>query len=561
MIDGFSISGYRSFGPEEVKISDLSRLNVFIGKNNCGKSNVLRFLKRIGDTLRGEIQKLDPLLDYCRGDAKKSISFGVQISRTGPTGTYQRINELLSSVRPTIESGLGDGFWIHYALQTSGQAQPQTGELEAFLKAHFSDPEVVNLADRICGSAGGRDVNARRAQLASRVHTEAGQGPDVRFIDAFRKISSQGGDQSSGAGLIRALRDLQAPTYNKYEESRETFARLVNFIRSVLGSSDARLEIPASVDDVYVVIDNKTLPLASLGSGIHEVVIMAAAVTLISEAVVCIEEPEIHCHPELQKKFARYLLDHTTNQYLFASHSNAFLDLQDANTYRCWLNDSGYTQCELAAKSSEKHVLLLDLGYKPSDLLQANYVIWVEGPSDRIYIKHWLRAKGPELVEGLHYSIMFYGGKLLAHLSYDSDFSDDDSVVTDFIRLAHLNRSACIVMDSDRPLADASLNRTKVRLMEEFERGSCLAWVTQGRTIENYVQGALLNQAIAEVHSRTKKELVWEQFGDLTKITEDKTIDKVAVARSVARAEADFSVLDLESQVDRLVASIRLHNS
>jgi AAA15 family ATPase/GTPase len=48
MIDGFSISGYRSFGFDEVQIGDLAKLNVFIGKNNCGKSNILRFLKRIG---------------------------------------------------------------------------------------------------------------------------------------------------------------------------------------------------------------------------------------------------------------------------------------------------------------------------------------------------------------------------------------------------------------------------------------------------------------------------------------------------------------------------------
>jgi AAA15 family ATPase/GTPase len=49
MIDGFSIAGYRSFGPDEVKIEDLSRVNVFIGKNNCGKSNILRFLSLIGE--------------------------------------------------------------------------------------------------------------------------------------------------------------------------------------------------------------------------------------------------------------------------------------------------------------------------------------------------------------------------------------------------------------------------------------------------------------------------------------------------------------------------------
>jgi hypothetical protein len=44
-------------------------------------------------------------------------------------------------------------------------------------------------------------------------------------------------------------------------------------------------------------------------------------------------------------------------------------------------------------------------------------VIWVEGPSDRIYIRHWLKLADAHLTEEVHFSIMFYGGKLLSHLS------------------------------------------------------------------------------------------------------------------------------------------------
>jgi predicted ATPase len=66
MIDGFSIAGYRSFGPKPVEIRDLSRLNIFIRKNNCGKSNILRFLKLIADALRQERSGgPDQILDHC----------------------------------------------------------------------------------------------------------------------------------------------------------------------------------------------------------------------------------------------------------------------------------------------------------------------------------------------------------------------------------------------------------------------------------------------------------------------------------------------------------------
>ena len=47
ILDGFGISGYRSFGEEMVYINDLSKVNIFIGKNNSGKSNILRFCSHL----------------------------------------------------------------------------------------------------------------------------------------------------------------------------------------------------------------------------------------------------------------------------------------------------------------------------------------------------------------------------------------------------------------------------------------------------------------------------------------------------------------------------------
>ena len=364
----------------------------------------------------------------------------------------------------------------------------------------------------------------------------------------------------SGAGLITDLRKLQSPAFTDYQASKDKFGRISDFVRTVLGEPKARLEIPAENEDIYVVIDDKTLPLASLGTGIHELVILSTAVTLVDNAIFCIEEPEVHCHPELQKKFLRYLADNSSNQYLIASHSSAFMDLPGVNTYRCWLNEAGFTQCEPASDASDKHAVLLDLGYKPSDLLQANYVIWVEGPSDRIYIDHWIRAKAPDLLEGLDYAIMFYGGRLLFHLSYDGA-APDEGLITDFVRLARLNRSACIVIDSDRDTAEDGLNETKNRIVREFEACACLAWVTEGRTIENYVPEAVLNDAISHVHPRKGTAVTWARFSDLTKLDGGRTIEKVPVARYVAASEADFSTLDLGPKMDLLVERIRQHNS
>lgn len=63
-----------------------------------------------------------------------------------------------------------------------------------------------------------------------------------------------------------------------------------------------------------------------------------------------------------------------------------------------------------------KTALLNDLDVRASDILQSNGIIWVEGPSDRVYIKHWLEILGSgDIEEGRDYQFLYYGGRLLSH--------------------------------------------------------------------------------------------------------------------------------------------------
>jgi predicted ATP-dependent endonuclease of OLD family len=277
---------------------------------------------------------------------------------------------------------------------------------------------------------------------------------------------------------------------------------------------------------------------------------MAAAVTLVDNDVFCIEEPEIHLHPHLQKKFVKYLAEHTNNQYLITTHSNAFFDLSGVNIYHCWL-ENGTTQCQLATMASDKHLILSDLGYKPSDILLANFIIWVEGPSDKIYLTYWIQNKAPELVEGLDYTIIFYGGSLLKYYAYD------DGRLDEFIQLSKLNRNASIMMDSDRKKPGERLDQKKRRVRDDFENNHQYVWVTKGRTIENYISESVFNDAVAQVHPRTKRSFRWTQFADMTHLRKDKIVDKVAVARKVVEYDADYSVLDLEPMMNKLIKAIR----
>lgn len=200
-----------------------------------------------------------------------------------------------------------------------------------------------------------------------------------------------------------------------------------------------------------------------------------------------------------------------------------------------------------------KSELLNDLDIRASDLLQSNGIVWVEGPSDRVYVKRWIELEGIKFQEGRDYQFMYYGGRLLSH--YTMKEADD------MINVLMTNRNAAILIDSDKRTKNSRINDTKKRIREEFQSNNMFCWITKGKEIENYIPWEAINKKYPRIDKQCGE---YELFPEYIKTVYSGFVQsKVKFAKEICpyiTKENSSELLDLQKNIKLLIEQIKKWN-
>lgn len=537
------ILNYKLF--EDVTLKDLKQVNVIIGKNNSGKSSLV-------DAIAAAY------------DAKQYTKYG------------KSIGSIIASAIIT-EKMARDAFGglYQYGSMTKDEYAKKAAGKEISFRIRYFDKDKLDL-----------EVESEDDYINSYKHLWISGLNEVRISinysifrrmnadrDIVPEIASKTELLENGDGATNLIRSIISESKNDEKLVEEKLLNALNEIFRIDGEFE-KIQIQQisqgqeAMWEVFLQEKGKQrIALSQMGSGLKTIILILLNLLVLPKQnpskhfVFAFEEIENNLHPALQRRVFEFIYKYAEENDItvfLTTHShvaiNCFYGKEQASIYHIEKKE-GKASVTRIESYFDKTAILSDLDVKASDLLQSNGIIWVEGPSDRIYIKKWLEVLTENrYVEGKNYQFLYYGGRILSHYAAEEE--------TELISILTTNRNAAIVIDSDKKSQNAKINDTKRRIVDEFRKLRMFSWVTQGKEIENYISADAIKKLVND--ESVKQCGRYELFPDyIVNYYKGFKVSKVAFANAVVPffdKDVCKEMLDLNKKITELYRCIEKWN-
>lgn len=395
-ITSFSVKNYRSIvEAHKINIKDY---NVIIGKNNEGKSNVLKALyvcvSCINDffkfryNLKSEYTRDDQIYNWSR-----DFPIQLQERKTGKNTIFEVVLSLNEEELKEFNRLLG--------------TRLGTKEIKMKIKIGPDNEPTISFPKK-----GTSTLTKRKRQVLLFLSGKI----SYNYIPSIRT-------KKTAIGLIRETVAKELKTLNanpEYKEALEKIRKLQNELLSELSENtkneliellpnvnDVKIEIKdeynlgLSIRDINVLVNDGVMTnIENKGDGVNSLAVLAILKNRknknINSNLIAIDEPEAHLHPGAIIELNKNLKDISEyDQVIVSTHNAAFIDTEN-------ISNNIIIDSRKAKPAKNVKDIRSVLGIQVEEyMISARIILLVEGECDRKIIEHLLSQKSTKLKKAL----------------------------------------------------------------------------------------------------------------------------------------------------------------
>ncbi|TCN58736.1 hypothetical protein D0809_10325 [Flavobacterium circumlabens] len=547
----FKSTGFKDYflNEEEEPMSFLpkfNKINIIVGANNSGKSrfirNLMSFQNLEGVIDLAKIRVFVPLYNEQVAEANKLIESNITTYQYRSDNTYysggtnpdlQNVKLLSNNYLKTLDIDLFKEFSsIINANKNSINNLSHLGVKNLYLR-DFN--EIDNLFLKEYKSIKRYYIPTLRTahslfnfdlEKYSKIETDV----FLKTLNNYYKLDKIDVEVFTGIHLYKEILNAR----NSKREIRQSFEKFENFIGKYF-FDNKKIDIVAEFNkdeslignnnleniSVYIEGDKETRELYELGDGIQAIIILMYKIYMAeSDSFIFIDEPEINLHPGMQRLFLEQItenkdLEKKNLTYIITTHSNHFLDLtiekENVSIYSFSPKKiiNGDKQFIIKNVNRGDNKLLQDLGVNNSSVFMANCSIWVEGISDRNYIKAFLKSYCHSVgksypKEDIDFAFFEYAGSNIDHYIFNDKVEKEDvEIVLNDIKALAISNRIFLLADSDA----SKQNSKKGLRLKELEDAKVdnfipkVIWNT--REVENLLTNEMWKEILIEFCNKT----------------------------------------------------------
>jgi len=488
-ISKIQINNFRNFKNKEIVFND--GVNVIIGHNNAGKTNLIKAISLILDTESSKRLGTDDFNKKITLEELKASPPKISISATINKGEEETPDDLV-----TISNWLTKLDSSYEALLTYEFFLPEK-KLEEYIRklAEITDatPNAIEKAWKIVKHDfiryytykiwGGEVTNQATAD------SESLQKFDFQFLDAIRDVER---DMLTGRNTllrevfdffmdyeikidddktreekhieIKAKKELFSEKADilvknlseRIEEGKQQILSYAKKTGASFNNAKPTFEGSISENEMYSVLkliveyeSGIKIPATHNGLGYNNLIFMSLLLAKMQVnadvdyldnnakvfTALAIEEPEAHLHPAMQYKFLKFLNENKkekkVRQIFVTTHSTQITSAVSLDEIICLHNEDGETSIGYPKKvfpeDKNKKYVQRFLDATKSDMLFAQKILFVEGIAEQLLMSIFAGYIGKSL-ENNHVAVINIGGRYFEHFLHLFDGSKENTI-------------------------------------------------------------------------------------------------------------------------------------